>query len=44
MILKLFLNTQMIWMKLIKELKNKTQIKNVEYNHFDCMIVDMLSN
>ena len=34
----------MIWMKLIKELKNTTQIKNVEYNRFDCMNVDMLSN
>ena len=44
MILKLFLNTQMIWMKFIKELKNTTQIKNIEYTRFDCIIIDMLIN
>ena len=31
MILKLLLNTQMIWMMFIKTLKNTTQIKNVKY-------------
>ena len=31
MILKLFLNTQIIWMIFIKILKNKTQIKNAKY-------------
>ena len=31
MILKLLLNTRMIWIIFIKILKNKTQIKNVKY-------------
>ena len=31
MILKLLLNTQIIWMIFIKTLKNTTQIKNIKY-------------
>ena len=40
MILKLFLNTQMIWMIFLKTLKNITQ----NINCFDYMIADILSN
>ena len=34
MILKLLLNTQMIWMIFIKILKNISKIKNVKYKSF----------
>ena len=44
MILKLLLNTQMIWMIFIKTLKNATQIKNKILIAFDDMIADMCSN
>ena len=44
MILKLLSNTGMIWMILIKTLKNTTQIKNLKLFVFDDMITDMLSN
>ena len=45
MILKLLLNTQMIWMIFTKTLKNKTQIKKRKILIvFDDMINEMLSN
>ena len=44
MILKLLSNTGMIWMILIKTLKNTTQIKNLKLFVFDDMITNMLSN
>ena len=45
MILKLLLNTQMIWMIFIKILKNTIQIKNKKILiAFDDMIADMFSN
>ena len=40
MVLKLFLNTQMIWMIFIKTLKNITQ----SINCFDYMIAGILTN
>ena len=43
MILKLLLNTQMIWMIPIKILKNTIQIKNTKYWVYDDMIANMLS-
>ena len=44
MILKLLLNTQMIWMIFIKILKNTTQTRNAEILiDFDDMIADILS-
>ena len=43
--LKLLLNTQMIWMMLIKILKNKIQIKKCKILIvLDYMIADMVSN
>ena len=44
MILKLLSNARMIWVILIKTLKNTTQIKNLKLFVFDDMITDMLSN
>ena len=45
MILKLLLNTRIIWIIFIKTLKNKTQIKKRKILIvFDDMIADMLSN
>ena len=44
MILKLLSNARMIWVILIKILKNTTQIKNLKLFVFDDMITDMLSN
>ena len=44
MILKLLLNTQMIWMIFIKTLKNTTQKKRKILKVFNDMIADMLSN
>ena len=45
MILKLFLNTQMIWVMFIKTLKNTTPNKKPKiWIIFDYMIADMLSN
>ena len=45
MILKLLLNTQMIWMIFIKILKNTIQIKKRKILIvFDDMITDILSN
>ena len=44
MILKLLLNTQMIWMIFIKILKNTIQIKNKILIVFDYIIPDMLNN
>ena len=43
-ILKLWLNTRIIWMIFIKILKNITQIKNKILVVLDDMIADMLSN
>ena len=40
MVLKLLLNTRMIWMRFIKPFNNTTQILIV----FDNMVADMLSN
>ena len=44
MILKLLSNARIIWVILIKTLKNTTQIKNLKLFVFDDMITDMLSN
>ena len=44
MILKILLNTRMIWMLFIKILKNTIQIKTQNIDLFDYMITDMLSN
>ena len=44
MILKLLLNTEMIWMVFMKILKNTIQIGNVKYFFFIDMIAVMLSN
>ena len=45
MILKLLLNTRMIWMVYIKTIKNTTQLKKIKILIiFDDMIADMLSN
>ena len=44
MILKLLSNARMIWVILVKTLKNTTQIKNLKLFVFDDMITDMLSN
>ena len=44
MILKLLSNARMIWVILIKTLKNTTQIKNLKLFVFDDMITNMLSN
>ena len=44
MILKLLSNARMIWVILIKTLKNTTQIKNLKLFVFDDMITDMLNN
>ena len=44
MILKLLSNARMIWVILIKTLKNTTQIKNLKLFVFDDMITDLLSN
>ena len=45
MILKLLLNTQMIWMIFIKILKNTIQIKKSEILIvFDDIVADMLNN
>ena len=45
MILKLLLNTRMIWMVYIKTIKNTTQLKKINILIiFDDMIADMLSN
>ena len=43
-ILKLLLNTRMIWIVFIKTLKNTIQIRNKILIVFDDMIADMLSN
>ena len=44
MILKLLLNTQMMWMIFTKILKNTIQIKRKVLIVFDDMIADILSN
>ena len=44
MILKLLSNARIIWVILIKTLKNTTQIKNLKLFVFDDMITNMLSN
>ena len=47
MILKFLLNTRMIWMILMKILKNTVEIRNTNYKLiflFDDLIADMLSN
>ena len=44
MILKLLLNTEIIWIKLMLILKNTTQIRNKILIDLDDMIADMVNN
>ena len=44
MILKLLLNTEIIWIKFMLILKNTTQIRNKILIDLDDMIADMVNN